>query len=266
MRYFRLFSFALIFVLLFSAASWSGIYILANQESQMGKMITKVFAENDRIRIESSGMMQNMIIIFRGDKQLFWMINTNDNTYYEMTKQDMEKISSKMDEATEMMKQNMTPEQYEMMQKYMKGKMPEQEKQETVYNKKESGVKINKWKCTHYEGIEGGKKVSDVWTASWQELGFTKEDFDVFKELSKFSESFSKNQKSGFMMYGEQEEKSPFDGFPVRTIDYDRGNNQQTFNIEEIKKQNNKSSLFDLPSGVEKVDQQMGKMPGGIEY
>ncbi|MEF9426383.1 MAG: DUF3617 domain-containing protein, partial [Candidatus Mariimomonas ferrooxydans] len=126
------------------------------------------------MRAEARAEGENNIVIFRSDKEVFWMINTADNSYTEMTKKDIKKIKGQMDEAMRMMQEqmkNMPPEQRAMMEQMMKGKTIPTQPEKTVFKKVASGVKVGKWKCNTYKGYLRGELTEEVCSTSWKKLG-----------------------------------------------------------------------------------------------
>jgi len=220
--------------------------------------VSTAYIGDNGMRAESRAEGEKNTIIFRSDKEVLWVINTADNSYSEITKKEIEKIKSRMDEAMRMMQEqmkNMPPEQREMMEQMMKGKampMPAQPEKE-VYKKVASGVKAGKWKCDKYEGYRGGVLTEEVWTTSWKKLGIEQKDFRVMQSMGEFMNELSPDAASMFNVGSEEwEEKQGYPGVPVRTISYSKGKKVSQTEIQEIKKEKINASLFELPKGLTK--------------
>ena len=247
-------------LLLLPVSAMAGIYIHSvDQFKDTNKTETsKVFIEKDRMRVESGGSSENNIIIFRGDIELFWVINIDKKTYNEMTRDDLEKLRAKMDNAFKEMEEqmkNLPPEQRKMMEQMMpkQAQMAMQTPAKTIYKKKKSGEKINQWSCTLYEGFEEGKKTKDVWTADFSQLNINPDDLKGLNAMGKFFEVLTQEIEELYMIGPDQAEKEGgFSGVPVKTIEYESGNILQITELKEITSKSFDSAIFELPSGLKK--------------
>lgn len=220
---------------------------------------SNIFIEKDRIRVQMETPEQFSVIIFRHDKQVMWMIDEQNKTYSEITKDDLAELKKRMDSAQAMMAEqmkNLPAEQRQMMEQMMKKQMqqmPSMEKPKIEY-KKAGQEKIEQWPCTKYEGFVDGKKTSDVWAVSWDKLGFSADDFEGLKHMGEFFEVLNQKSEEFFNL-------ETFQGLPVKIQDYENGKLRSKTQIKEITAKNCESSLFELPSGLTKKD----LMPGNME-
>jgi len=231
------------------------------------KAINKTYVDSDRLRMDAQSMGANTIIIFRQDKGLFWVITQKDNSYMEITKQDLQAMKARMDEAkTKMDEQmkNVPPAQREMMEKMLKSRMPMQQAGtiKTTYKKVASGEKVNQWVCAKYEGYREDNKVKDVWTTDWKSLGLTAETFKVMKDIGEFFEGFAKDMAADFDKIGsaEWEKEQGYTGIPVKTLSYTDGQLRSTTEMTEVKPGDLAASLFDLPAGLTKKEMPFKQM------
>ena len=246
--------------LLLIAHTKAGVYIYNVDQFKDADMTetSKVFIEKDRMRVESSGGSENNIIIFRGDKDVFWMINNDRKTYNEMTREDLEQLRKKMDNAFKEMEEqlkNLPPEQRKMMEQMMpkQAQMDMQQPAKTIYKKKSSGEKVNQWTCTLYEGFVDGKKTKDVWTADFAQLKIDPNDLKGLNAMGKFFEVLTKETDELFMIGSDELSKEGgFSGIPVKTIEYESGDVSQITEIKEITKKSFDSAIFELPAGLKK--------------
>ena len=220
--------------------------------------VSTAYIGDNGMRAESRAEGEKNTVIFRSDKEVLWVINTADNSYTEMTKQDIKKIKGRMDEAMSMMQEQMKkmpPEQRAMMEQMMKGKampMPAQPEKE-VYKKVASGVMAGKWKCDKYEGYRNGQLTEEVWTTSWKSLGIEQKDFRVMQSMGEFMSELSPDAASKFNVGSDEwEENQGYPGVPVRKISYSMGKKVSQNEIQEVKKKKIDSSLFELPKGLTK--------------
>ncbi len=253
----------------FASSLFSGV-IMVSTHTTTGrpneKQVTKIYIESDRVRFESSGAVMNQVFIFRQDKELFWIIDQKSNTYMEMTKQDMQKMKEKLDQAKAQMEaqmKNMPPEQRQMMEKMMKGRMPmmQQTAPPITYKKVASSEKVNQWVCSKYEGYRDDGKVKDIWTTDWKSLGLTAESFKAMKDLSEFFVEFAKEMASSFDQIGSEdwEKEKGYAGVPVKTIFYNNGQARSTTELTEVRQENLSAALFELPANLTKKEMPVGQ-------
>jgi len=247
--------------IIFSALSvQAGIIIKSTEKSQKMNidMATTMYVEKDRLRMEMSGSEDKQVIIFRGDKNMFWVINKDKNSYTEMTQDDMKKLKEQMDNMQKMMEEqmkNLPEEQRKMMEQMMPSGMGNTKVVKTDYKKKASGQQVGKWTCDQYEGFKEGKKTSEMWTASWDQIGIQREDVSGFKKMVEFFEVISQDAMEIMKVGSEEWElEQGISGIPVKWTDFMDGQQSSQGEMKEIIKKDLDSSLFELPSGLEKED------------
>lgn len=95
------------FATVFAAQAQAGVLMVNVSKSfdQPDQARTdKIYIDKDRVRVEENA---GQIAVFRQDKEVFWTIDPQTKTYTEMTRQDLEKLKSRMDEATRQMDEQM---------------------------------------------------------------------------------------------------------------------------------------------------------------
>ncbi len=256
---------ALMAVILAVSGLEAGVVMTSVYETQSNpeeNMKNKTYIDRDRMRVEISGTQSNQILIFRKDRQVFWIIDREQKTVIEMTKEDIKKMNKKMEEAMSMVDaqmKNMSPEQRKMMEQMMKGRMgqgpAQQARSETVYKKAGSGIKVNRWVCDRYEGYRQGERVKEVWTADWKQLKLKKEDFEIMNDLRDFVKELSRRgQSSSFYNFSEGGlDGKGFSGVPVKMIDYSQGRVHGRMEVKDIRQESMKADLFEVPAGLEKI-------------
>ncbi len=257
-------------LLLLSVSVQAGIVVKMSQETEGMSIQSQqtMFIDKDRLRMEMSGQEENQTIIFRGDKNVFWVIDNEKKSYFEMTEDDIVKLKSQMENMQKMMKEqmkNMPEEQRKMMEKMMPTSMPSGEKEKTTYTKKASGVKVGKWTTTHYEGTIKGKKSDELWTVDWSQVGFDRADFVVMTKMADFFSALSQ-EATDFMQVGseEWEKEMGISGMPVRWVDYMNGDKTSEGSLQDISKKDLDASLFELPTGFSKDQSPWDKQGKGM--
>jgi hypothetical protein len=249
-----------IFVLLFLFSTvFAGVYIEGKdtQKMQKEKNETKIYVDKNRLRVETSGDDNDMVIIFREDKNLFWMVDMSKKEYREMTKDDVKQMKAKIDEGMKQIEEqmkNMPPEQRKMMEKMMPAHMNIKKIERPIFTKKETGVMVKKWSCAHYVGEVNGQKKQEVWTTDWNQLGISSDELMVFRDMGQFFSSLAPDMTDVFRIGDKEWEKNGgFAGMPVKSIDFEEGKMTSEFEITEISKKEFSAALFDVPAGFEKV-------------
>ncbi len=243
-----------------ASPAWAGLVMVYEQESygRPGKETSTMYVGKDAMRTESKGSGRDQVFIFRGDRKLFWMIDNREGTYTEITREDLKKMKGRMDEAMkeyeEQMK-NVPPEQRQMVEAMMKGRMP-QKPPRTAYKKVASGVKVNRWNCDRYDGYLGREKNEEVWTADAGQLDLRPEELQVLDDVRDFMEEFSK-QDLPFFRAGKGKrgkEGSDLSGVPVRMIRYADGKKHKRMELTEVQRKDVAPSLFEVPAGMKKKE------------
>jgi len=224
------------------------------------KSISKIYVGENRVRMESG---EEEIFIFLLDKEKVWFINKTENTYVELTKEDMQELKAKMEgmmnEYMMKMKEelnNMPPEQRKMVEEMMQSQMDMTGEGPQIYYKKvASGEKMNGWICDKYEGYRKEQKVEEVWTADEAEAGMSPKEFNTLKRMFATLDAFD---MQGIQLYEfgskEAEELQKYSGIPVKTIELnEEGQAKETTKLKETKKQDFEDSFFQLPEGLKKV-------------
>lgn len=261
MKRFQAVLLAVVFLTVFIAYAEAGVVITSIDTSfadSRDSGTSTAYIGDNGMRAETRAHSENTTIIFRSDKEVFWMINRAENSYTEMTRKDIKKIKGQMDESTRMMQEqmkNMPPEQRAMVEQMMKGQAIPAQPEKTVFKKIASGIKVNKWNCDKYDGYRGGQLTEEVWTTSWKNLGIDQKDFRVMQRMGAFMSELSPDAASQFNIGSDEWEKEQgYPGVPVRTISYSRGKKVFQTEIQDIKKQQIDPSLFELPKGLTKQD------------
>ena len=166
-----------------------------------------------------------------------------------------QQMSAQMDAAMK----NMTPEQRAMMEKMMKGKMPQAAPAapKTVYTAKGSGS-VNGFSCTKYEGDESGAKVAEVCAAVAAQLKLTPSDLQIFEKMKQFSSSLlsalSKSPVRVTVPAGSIE--AGYEGFPVQKVEFESGQATKRSELKSITRVNLSDADFSL-GNAKKVEIEM---------
>jgi len=215
-----------------------------------------IHLETDKARID---MSQNptSYMVYRGDKNAFWMINTQKKTCTVMTEKDLDAMHAKMDAAMAKMREQMKslpPERQKMMEEMMAKMAPGgAQGPKTTYRKIGDGGKVESWSTEKYEGLRDTAKVSEIWTAAPNSIGIQEADMKVLKDMAKFFQKFAKGMPD---LIGNKE--NGLEGVPVKSISYRDGKPTWESDLKSVKKEDLAASLFEIPAGF--TEKNMEKM------
>lgn len=249
----------------------AGVLIVEKTENiQGGELSTsKVFINPDSLRAEStSSTGQQSIFLYRADTQSIYLINTRERNYQQMTRQEMEEIFGLLGDQMAQMRQvmeeqmkDMPPQQREMFEKMMKGKMggpsgSEAPAAQITYRRVGTGEPVGQWTTDRYEAFLNNAKVQELWTTDWRQFGLTIDDFLVFRDLvsmlSGLASRFSMEMPPVGM--AESGSDSEFSGIPVRRITFQDGKPVMRHEVIELSRQEFEASLFQVPEGYRRTE------------
>jgi len=201
-----------------------------------------------------------------GGRNRMVMLDKTRNTYQEIDEQTMNQMAQQMSGAMAQMQaqmKNMTPEQRAMMEKMMKGKMPQAAAAapKTVYTAKGSGS-VNGFSCTKYEGVLSGEKEAEVCAALPAQLKLTPGDLQIFEKMKQFSASLTSALASSPVRMNVPTTsgfESGYEGFPIQRVDFDKGQATKRSELKSITRVNFTDADFSL-GDAKKVEM---PIPGG---
>lgn len=234
---------------------FAGVVMLSKHTSNGKVTENSVYLSERMMRVE----MDQGVYIFRGDQQLFWILDHGTKSYREMNEAEMNRLN---DQITESMKQveeqlkNLPPEQRAMMEKMLKGQMkgmgvvPNEEVKKPVYEKVGSGEHVQEWVCDKYEQKQDGVREADIWTVPYAEVKLGAEDFQVFQDMAAFLKKLPMGQQSGQLPFEGMgdDSGSGFSGVPVKQVFYANGAVESQWELEKVEKRELEASLFELPA------------------
>jgi hypothetical protein len=241
-------------VALSTAPLFAGVRIQTETTDLATKKVTtdQILLDASRMRLDSDDG-KSVMFLTDGGRNRMVMLDKNRNQYQEIDEQTMKQMGQQMSALTAQMEaqmKNMPPEQRAMMEKMMKGKMPQAAAAppKTVYTAKGSGS-VNGFSCTKYEGDRNGQKESELCAALPAQLKLTPADLDVFEKMRQFSSSLvsalanSPIRAAAPTGYGLE---SGYEGFPVQKTEFDNGQATKRSELKSITRANFADADFSL--------------------
>ena len=182
------------------------------------------------------------------------MLDKAKNQYQEMDEATMKQMADQMSGAMAQMEaamKNMPPEQRAMMEKMMKGKMPQAAAAaappKTVYTAKGSST-VNGFSCTKYEGTRGGEKEADVCAAVPAQLKLTPSDMQIFEKMREFSSTLLSALANSPVKISVPKNslEAGYEGFPIQRTDYSGGQPTTRGELKSITRVNFSDADFSL--------------------
>lgn len=227
-----------------------GIYWQSTTEGAGNKHNEESFAMPKMFKMVRTGeTSEGSVIIFRLDRQLFWILNPEEKTYSELTFSDMETIANKTAGRMAAMKERMKEmpeEQRKMMEKMMGGNDQPVE----VKNTKETKT-ISGYKCNKLIVLRGTEEVMSLWIT---------DELNEFKPLMADWKAFSERMSTmaGQFAKGMSDVYKNINGFPMQTTLSIMGQTITT-TVTRVEKRSTPAGEFEVPSGYKKVKSEMEK-------
>lgn len=191
---------------------------------------------------------ENSITIFRLDKEMMYLIDTQKKEYSEMTFAEMEtyakkankKLEGKMAEISEQLK-NLPPEQKKAMEEMMgnKGMMGQSTKIDVT--KTDEKKNISGHACVKYAMRGNGKEIGSVWTTT------AVPDFSSMqKDMKEFGQRMAAQMPKASEMVAAMKK---VEGFPMQT-----SFSGMTMTVTKVEKRTVPASEFEIPTGYKKVN------------
>ncbi|HEX9639061.1 MAG TPA: hypothetical protein VGB99_16130 [Acidobacteriota bacterium] len=227
---------------------------------------TRVQVDVDKIRIDARSGSDPQIVIFRGDLQKLWIADPQDQSYIEISQQQIQRMSdqigSRMHEMQQRMQerlQNVPPEQRAMIEDMMKNRMGGASPgpaARTSYERVATAEKVHDWSCDKYVGTRNQLKTVEVWTTGWEQLGLSAADFQALQQMGRFFEGLSSRFSEPFLQVGstDWEQQQGYPGIPLRRIEYQQGVAKRESSVQQVTKKSLAPELFELDPSWTKKD------------
>lgn len=221
--------------------------------------VTKTYIGEDKILTETEGKNRENTMLFDAEEEILYIINHDKKEVMQMTRQDMEDLSAMLSQqmgVLEKQLENLPAAQRDMMREKMGAMMGQQQAAE--YTLEESGVAVNSWKADKYVGMANGQKESEIYLASFGELGVDAEDVEAmnkFYDLMKnFAQSMSKAVPGGSMKFLSESMPGYDKGIPVKSVLYSKGEPTHTMMVETIAEEDVPEAVFIIPADYKKKE------------
>jgi len=249
-------------VAIFAAAFFSpcvvraGVVIKGEQRLREGEpaINTYVAISDGNARTESVLEGHKVTMIYRSDKDLFWLVDDTAKTYREMTRSELGKMMKQVNKALQEVREQfaaLPPEQRKMMEEMMGDQLAAVARQdhgtpEISYVKVGDGGELNGWPTVKYEGKLDGAKASEVWVAPASVVKVGPAELNTMENMMSFFREFA--GKLGVDSLTALGPAGGLEGVPVKAIVYSGGAPASTYVVKSIEQRKLPASNFEVPS------------------
>ena len=186
--------------LLLAPAASADVILKMSETTDLGAKKPKVstgawFIGADRlaIRWDDPSTAGHNGFIFRGDKQLIWVVDDRtksyeqiDQAFIEQMSAQMAAVKAEMQARIDQMPADQRAQAEEMMKKYAGGIQEAAAAMKLDYRKMPESKVIDGHACTKYDVYSGDDLTSHAWVAPYADLGLTEKDGAAFEKMGDF--------------------------------------------------------------------------------
>jgi hypothetical protein len=237
-----------------AAPLFADVQLITIQEDLLQKSAPQkieLWISADKLQVEMQGP-QSMMMIYRQDKGLFWLIQPGQKSYTEMTNADIEAMAKTLEAAraklNEQMK-NLPEEQKQLMEKMMGGMLPPPTSPKVTFKKALGTAKVGEWSCQNWESYLDGVKNADHCVADFKATELKETDFKIFKDIAKFVGKMAASYKG---LLDQSANLEQLGGIPVQTTVISDGKVESKLTLQSIKRLKASATTYELPAGLTK--------------
>jgi len=243
-------------ILLTTTLHAADLTIIVKQTDQETTGTSRMHLAKDRIRIEQDeASAGKQILIFDTVKQTFWMLNVNEKTYVEITKEDMAQVRTQMDAAMAAMRErlkDLPPEQRQRVEEIMQGMGGGMTPGGAPLQYRKVGTdRVARWTCDKYESYQNDQKRREACTIAPEQLGLTSQDFEVFQRFAAAMSSMSP-MGAGPMAGLPTKADSSLTGFPLRMRFLGDGQPAFSWEVTDVQRETLPAAAFQVPADFRK--------------
>lgn len=222
--------------------------------------------KNLKMSVVDKGKHSETEMIFRADPREMLVVDHQRKSYMVLDMETMKALAGQMNSAMSQMQEalkNVPESQRAMMEKMMKGRMPEVETPKvpkTEIRKTDKRAKLNGYPCQKYDVFKDSKKIREMWVTDWKNIEGGKDVAEVFRELGAFFEELLASIKmpNGANSFSQMSDNmfaqmKQLNGFPVVTKDFnDDGSLDSESSLRSAKRRKLDPAEFEPPAGYKR--------------
>ncbi|HXE74477.1 MAG TPA: DUF4412 domain-containing protein [Candidatus Xenobia bacterium] len=209
---------------------------------------TVYYLDAGRLRLEAqSEEGEDIVIIFRADRSLAWLIDQRDGTYVELTPEKIARLRENLEAQRKQMEKDLAqlpPEQRAAIEQMMGGAGGA-----VSYRAAGQNEKVDSFVCTRYEVLQQDERTAEIWAASLDQLHIQPAEFRTLTDLGRLLEPLGEQGP-----VDQIKQMRAMEGFPVRSVSYVGGTAIAEQRVVKAERQRFEAGLFDLPPGLRQTE------------
>lgn len=258
-------SFLFLTILLQAPAAFAGLLLQFEDKGPEGNKAPAMtfYLQGKKLRVENPN---GGVMIFDGDQQKLWSIDTRQKIYSEITEADAARIKETREKMEKQMREQMgkmSPEQRDQMEQMLE-KMKRDSNdtpRKLTFEPMEGGNKkmASGFSCKPHRVIESGKPIEEICFIPWRDSGLSLQDFQAFDTFDQFLKKIGADTKNQGRIFQDLKQ-SP--GIPAHVIMLgpEKGPRREQ-ELTALKRQEIPAGQFALPEGLQKKE--TSPAPGG---
>ncbi len=229
-------------------------------EHQTEEMTSRVYISGEKVKVVPED--RQSYFIFRGDKELLWLVDKEQETYIQIDEELLADIKSQIEQMKEQL-ENMPDQQRQMVETMMKQRMQQHglavdEEKDLEYNHTDETKDISNYPCRKTEILRDSQKVGDLWVTDWENI----EHKDVLEPAYSSMTSFVNSLRSVFedsvyqdymeVSFIRREVEGELEGMLISTVHYDDSDQRVAeTTLTKIESEDLPENTFDPPENYQ---------------
>lgn len=225
----------------------------------------EVYISGEKVTIQLPD--QDKYFIYRGDKNLIWLVDPNKKALAEITEtfiDSLGELQNELFEKIESVVQDLPPTQKAMAQTYINQTLDRYEgmlgtREDTILYEPTSQTKnINGFPCKKWQALRDSTMLCEIWITDWKNIQYSDEIQTAYTSMTDFVNTLKKtfNENVMYVSYLDtpfnRYDPSSSDGMPISSATFDRfGNIVNSTTLQSIEKTEISNDTFSPPAGYE---------------
>jgi len=239
----------------FPHTATAGTVLIMKTQSDGQETNAETLFEKGVLRMDSWHQGQKNSFIFDSNKKALVMVNHQDKTYTTFDEATLKEITERMQGFKKQMEAqlaNLPPEQRQMMQQMMRGRMPSTERPKANYELKQTGETQNiaGISCQMMNATKDGQLMSELCVADSSKIPNGEQIYTAFKALQQmFAQLMEAMPIRSEVMDEAWHAMQSIPGYPILTRQIKNGRVSSTSELVKVKEQAIDMRKMKIPEG-----------------
>ena len=213
-----------------------------------------IYLAGDRLRMDVSEGLEKNSMLFDAKTNTLTMLDHQEKAYVEITEEDALKLHKGMQDMQQQMKarmqeqmKDMSAEERKAMEQMMSqlGEGMLSEKPQRRIEATEQRQSVSGFDCDIVNLYKDGQKEQQWCITSPEALGMTTSEYQTFAALMAMLDKLAGDEAGTLTQIG---------GLPVRTVNYEEGEQQEVTALNNVRQEGVAAELFKVPAGYTRQD------------